>query len=274
MPMISTALQAGTILLREGLEALLIITALAVFLKRTGSEQHGAALAWGAGSAILASLGAAILFELYLGGGHDDRLEALIMVIAAGLMLYMSGWLFLKQNPRAWQADVQAAAQRALGRGTVLSLAGIAFLAVFREGAETILFLHALARTGAGWDAGMALGLASASLLLVLIFVAIRTYAVKLPLRALFLTTSAFLFVMALRFIGGAISEMQEMQLLSFTPLDGPAWSTHYLGDLTQEGLIAQGVIALLAMLCTGLGYWRKADGLAPERGGAERVAM
>ena len=59
------------------------------------------------------------------------------MLLASMLMLYMSGWLFLRQNPAAWNATLRRSAERAISSGTSLSLASIAFLAVFREGGET-----------------------------------------------------------------------------------------------------------------------------------------
>src|SRR4051812_44061737 len=141
----AAALQSGSILLREGLEAMLVIAALAAFLRRIGALRQVKELYLGAIAAVVASIGAAFVFEIYFNGAHDDRLEAAVMIIASGLMLYMSGWLFLRQDARSWQAHVQRSAEQAISRGTVLSIALIAFFAVFREGAETLLFLHALA---------------------------------------------------------------------------------------------------------------------------------
>ena len=105
---VSAALQSGLILLREGLEALLVIAALAAFLKRAGVPEKVKPLYLGAGLAILASFGAAVVFELFFGGEHNDFMEAGVMVIAAALMLYMSGWLFLRQDPKAWMASCAA----------------------------------------------------------------------------------------------------------------------------------------------------------------------
>jgi len=219
MSLLSDALQSGSILLREGLEALLVISALSAFLQRAGQGEKIRTLNLGAGLAILASFGMAAIFQAFYGGEHDDRIEAGVMLLAAGLMFYMSGWLFLKQDPRRWQADLRAAADKALESTTSLSLAAVAFLAVFREGGETVLFLHALAKTSGGWNTGLVLGLVAASVILAVLYVAIRTFAMRLPLRPVFLVTSAFLFVMALRFLGGAIKELQEMQILGNTPL-------------------------------------------------------
>src|SRR6266508_873612 len=106
----SAALQSGSILLREGLEAMLIIAALAAIVRRAGAIHQLKELYAGALLAVLASLAAAIVFEMYLNGVHDDRLEAAVMIVASGLMLYMSGWLLVRKDPRAWQAEMRHSA--------------------------------------------------------------------------------------------------------------------------------------------------------------------
>jgi high-affinity iron transporter len=251
MNALSEALQSGTILLREGLEALLVIAALAAFLKRAGFPEKVRSLYAGAGLAILASFGAAVVFELFFEGEHNDFIEAGVMVVAAVLMLYMSGWLYLKQDPKAWMSDLKRSAQRALDSGTTISLAVIAFLAVFREGGETILFLHALAKTSGGWTFGLIAGLVVAAALLVAIFYAIEKLAVMLPLRPVFLVTSAFLFLMGLRFIGGAIQELQEQTVVSYTAAPVPHWLEQLGVNPTWEAIGTQLVIAVIAVAST-----------------------
>jgi high-affinity iron transporter len=251
MNALSEALQSGTILLREGLEALLVIAALAAFLNRAGFPEKVRSLYVGAGLAILASLGAAVVFELFFEGEHNDFVEAGVMVVAAVLMLYMSGWLYLKQDPKAWMSDLKRSAQRALDSGTTISLAAIAFLAVFREGGETILFLHALAKTSGGWTFGLIAGLVVAAACLVAIFYVIEKLAVMLPLRPVFLVTSAFLFLMGLRFIGGAIQELQEQTVVSYTAAPVPHWLEQLGVNPTWEAIGTQLVIAVIAVAST-----------------------
>ena len=259
MPITSLAVQSGAILLREGLEALLIISALAAFLERSGSPEKIRLLNIGGALAILASFGAALVFEMYYGGEHDDRLEAIVMIIAAGMMFYISGWLFLKQDPRRWQEEIRRAADRALSGTAGVSLGLIAFLAVFREGGETVLFLHALARTSGGWSFGLVLGLLVASVLLVVLYVAIRKFALRLPLRPLFLITSGFLFVMALRFVGGAIKELQEMLLVGNTPLEGWNFLSAWGFNDSIEANVIMLVIALSAVAGIAFAAFRRA---------------
>jgi high-affinity iron transporter len=248
---VSAALQSGLILLREGLEALLVIAALAAFLKRAGVPEKVKPLYLGAGLAILASFGAAVVFELFFGGEHNDFMEAGVMVIAAALMLYMSGWLFLRQDPKAWMSELRSHAERALDSGTAISLSLIAFLAVFREGGETIVMLHAAATQSGGWSAGLVSGLVVATICLAVIYYVMQKSAGLLPLRPVFLVTSAFLFIMALRFIGGAIQELQERTVVPYTAAPVPHWLEQLGVNPTWEAIGTQIVIAVIAIVST-----------------------
>lgn len=244
----STFVQAFTILFREGLEALLIISALVAFLRRSGAGDRVTPVYLGAAVAALASIATAWVFETYYDGNHNDLLEAVVMLAAAALMFYMSGWLFVRQDPKAWQADLNRLAARALGAGTILSLAGIAFLAVFREGAETILFLHALAKSANGFDASLLGGLGVAALALAAMFVAMQWLALRLPLRPIFLLTSAFLFVMGLKLVGDAFQELQEQTLISVHNDGVPNFVTAIGFNGSWEALGTQGVLVLIAL--------------------------
>jgi len=243
----SISLQSGSILLREGLEAMLIITALAAALRRGGVETGLRPLYLGAGLAVLASIAAGVVFQLYFDGNHNDLIEAGVMIVAAALMLYMSGWLFLRQDPRAWKAGIERSARRAVSSGTAVSMGMVAFLAVFREGAETVLFLHALAQTSGGWTLALLTGLAGAAVLLAALYAAMQWLALRLPLRPLFLVTSAFLFLMGMRFIGGAVQELQEQTILPVDSAAVPDWFIALGFNPTWEAILAQAAIALLA---------------------------
>lgn len=246
---IGLALQSGAILLREGLEAILIVTALAGALRRGGAFVALNALYIGSVLAVIASILAAFIFEFYFDGSHNDFLEAVVMILASGLMIYMSGWLFLRQDPRAWKKDIDQAAQKALDSGTQWSLGMIAFLAVFREGAETVLFLQALANSHSGWNPSLVAGLLAAFAALGAIYWAMQLLALRIPLRPLFMVTSAFLFLMGLRFIGGAIQELQEQTLVPVDVANVPDWAINLGLNPSWEAIGAQLVIALIAVV-------------------------
>ena len=222
--MSSAFIQAAVILLREGLEAMLVIAALAGYLTKAGAAHRIQALYGGALAAVGASIIAAWLFAVLNSGEHSDVLEGIIILVAAALMLYVSGWLMVKQDPRGWQEYLAHKADHALSQDTVWAVGALAFLAVFREGAETVLFINALAKTEGGWSAGLFAGLAAATAGLVVLFYFINLIARKLPLRPLFIITSAFLFAMAIKFIGEAVQEFQEQAIITVTEVKGSAF--------------------------------------------------
>lgn len=248
MNTLSVALQSGSILLREGLEALLVIAALAAFLNRVGVPEKVRSLYVGGGLAILASIGAAAVFEMFFEGNHNDYVEAAVLAIAAILMLYMSGWMYLRQDPRTWIKELRGHAERALNSGAAFSLGAIAFLAVFREGGETVLFLHALAASSGGWGIGLIAGLVGAALGLAAIYYAMQRLTMMLPLRPVFLVTSAFLFIMGLRFVGAALQELQERTVVSYTPAALPDWLVSLGFNPSWEAIGAQFAIAAIAV--------------------------
>ena len=216
--------ESSTVLLREGLEAILVIAALAAYLVRAGAGHRLSALYGGAGLAIIASAVMAWLFEQFNNGMHNDVMEGVVILFAAVLMFYVSGWLFLKQDPRAWQSYLKQHTDKVVEGGTLYAVAALAFLAVFREGAETALFLHTVAKSNGGWGGGVLAGMLAASLGLVVIFYVVAKTTRRLPLRPVFLFTSAFLFLMGLKFVGEAMQEFQEQAMVGLHPV--PAGNT------------------------------------------------
>jgi high-affinity iron transporter len=248
-----------------------VIAALAGYLTRAGAGHRIWALYGGALAAIGASLIAAWLFAVLNSGEHSDIMEGIIILFAAGLMLYVSGWLMVKQDPRGWQDYLAHKADSALAQDTVWAVAALAFLAVFREGAETVLFVNALADTEGGWSAGLFAGLGAATLGLIVLFYFINMIAQRIPLRPLFIITSAFLFAMAIKFIGEAVQEFQEQSVLPFTELKGLTW----LGDIglnpTVEALSAQLLVIVFALATYSV--FQRNSRLAREDKAATRVA-
>jgi high-affinity iron transporter len=248
--MSSAFIQAAVILLREGLEAMLVIAALAGYLTKAGAGHRVKALYAGALGAVGTSIIAAWLFAVLNSGEHSDVLEGIIILVAAGLMLYVSGWLMVKQDPRGWQDYLAHKANDALAQDTVWAVAALAFLAVFREGAETVLFINALATTEGGWSAGLFAGLGAATLGLVVLFYFINLIAQRIPLRPLFIITSAFLFAMSIKFIGEGVQEFQEQSMLPFSELKSAAWLSAIGLNPTVEALSAQ-LLVIMAALAT-----------------------
>ncbi|HYZ33991.1 MAG TPA: FTR1 family protein, partial [Crenalkalicoccus sp.] len=242
---LALASQSALILLREGLEAILVLAALGAVLRRAAPERV-VALHGGAGFGLLASILAAGGYIAWHGGDHDDVVEGITCLAAAACMLWTGGWLWLRADPRAWTASLKRQAEQALAsRRVALAIGAIGFLAVFREGAETALFLAALGQDGG--MAGLLVGLAVGAVGLAVLWRVVTRAVVRLPLRPLFLATSVFLLLMAVKLVGAAITEFQQQLLVGFTPNGLPEGIAEFGPSATWEGLVAQ--LAVLAMV-------------------------
>ncbi|MBI4212996.1 MAG: FTR1 family protein, partial [Chloroflexi bacterium] len=241
-----SAFDAGITLLREGLEALLVITGLLAFVKRTASRTAQTWIWGGAGLGVAASLAIAVVLQVALAqvstGTSRELLEGITGLFAAAMLVYVSYWLHSKAGQNAWQRYVGQKAMTALARNSMLSLALIAFLAVFREGGETALFLIGMAPSIALSD--LLLGLGAAAALLAVIGVALVGFGMKIPIRPFFLGTSLLLYYLAFKFVGASIHALQVASVASATPAPIPPFELVGLYP-TWETTLPQ--IALLA---------------------------
>jgi high-affinity iron transporter len=240
----STFTQSASIILREGLEAVLVLAALVAYLRKSGADTKLWALYAGAGAGIVASIAVAIGVELFFEGHQNPLVEGIIFLVAAALMIYVSGWLFVRQDPRAWQSYLKTHAEQALqANNQLLAVALLAGFSVLREGAESILFVHTLAITE-GWSLSLFAGLALAFIVMVGVFMIMQLVSIRLPLRPMFIGTSALLLIMALKFIGSGLMELQENHLLPDTDIASlPSWWEAAGLNPTWEALLIQGLV-------------------------------
>ncbi|MFQ5549976.1 MAG: FTR1 family protein [Gemmatimonadales bacterium] len=212
------------ILLREGLEAILIVAALTAFLVRSGHDDRKRDIGVGIVAAIVASVATATVFATVLRGAVESQemVEGITMLIGAAVLFWVSYWLVSKVEMRKWQQFVHVQMARALSSGSRFALAFVAFLAVYREGFETVLFYAALFASTDGSApaaAGITSGIVVAFGLLVVVYVVIQRYGLKIPLKQFFGVTSALLYVMAFSFAGQGIAELQESGYVAATPV-------------------------------------------------------
>ena len=239
------------ILLREGSEAMLVVGALAAYLRRAGGADRVWVLYAGAGIAVPLSLltGWALTGVLQAAGTSRAVIEGVTMLFAAAVLFYVSFWLFSKSEAKRWQAWIAGQIDSALSQGSLLTLGGAACLAVYREGAETILFYHALAAGSAGQGAAIAAGIGAATGLLLAAYLTLRQLALRLPYRLFFGATAALLYGLAVVFMGQGIIELQASGNLGSLPLPG-APHVSWLGiSPTAQGLAAQATMLALPAL-------------------------
>jgi high-affinity iron transporter len=270
LPSSSVFAQSFIILVREGLEAILVIGALMAFLVKSGNSHRRRDLHLGVGAAVVMSLITAAALEtvFVLSPSHQEGLEGGVMLIATATLFYVSYWLLSKLEVSAWNRFVRGKMEAALTRGSALALASVAFLAVYREGFETVLFFQALAASGGsgvGVWAPLGAGIGAGGAVLAVVYVAINRFGVRLPLKPLFGVTGTLLYYMAFVFAGKGIAELQEAGAMSLTPV---AWAPRVpvMGIYpTAESLVAQLVLVLLALLAAG---WVVGRGVRGQRSG------
>ena len=256
-----------TIILREGLEALLIVAAVIAYIHKSG---HGDkqkvinnSVCWALGASVITAL----LFQWLLTNAAAGReiLEGVTMLIATVMLFGMSYWLLSKVEAQHWKAYLQKKIGTSLSQGSLIGLWLTSFLAVYREGAETVLFYFALAA-----DAKTALdygylfgGLAVGIVILAVVYLIMRYSVVRLPLKPFFIFTGIFMYLMAFIFAGKGVAELIEGK--AFTPTligDGtlfPKWMGDWLGIMPyRETLLPQLVLLAAALFALWVLFWRK----------------
>jgi len=239
------------LMLREGFEAILVVGAIMAVLLKAGASHRRATVRWGVAAAIAASLATAALMEwaLRVTPAQREALEGGIMLLAAATLFYVSYWLVSKVEIAAWTRFVKSHIQKAVESGSGIALAGVAFLAVYREGFETILFYKALYVTGGpGSAAPVTTGIVAGLAVLVAVYVGIEKFGLKIPMRPFFAVTGATLAYMAFVFAGNGVKELQEGGYIGTTIVPGGP-RNEFLGVYpTVETLAVQAAI-LFAIL-------------------------
>ena len=256
-----------TIILREGLEALLIVAAVIAYIHKSGHGDKQKVINNSVWWALGASVITALLFQWLLTNAAAGReiLEGVTMLIATVMLFGMSYWLLSKVEAQHWKAYLQKKIGTSLSQGSLIGLWLTSFLAVYREGAETVLFYFALAA-----DAKTALdygylfgGLAVGIVILAVVYLIMRYSVVRLPLKPFFIFTGIFMYLMAFIFAGKGVAELIEGK--AFTPTligDGtlfPKWMGDWLGIMPYwETLLPQLVLLAAALFALWVLFGRK----------------
>lgn len=250
---------ALTILLREGLEALLIVVAMIAFLKKADRADvlpyvHGG---W------VAALGAGVLtwatatFFITISGAQRELTEGFGGLFAAAVLLSVGIWMHGKSQADAWQRYIKERLSKALSRGSAWFLFLLAFVVVYREVFETILFFAAL------WSketAGAVLaGAGTAVVALIAIAWTMLRYSTRLPISKFFAASAALVGILALVLAGKGLAALQEAGIVPATQVAGlpklellgfyPTWQTIFVQ------------LVVIAILAAGYFYNRRANG-------------
>lgn len=242
-----TFLQSLLIILREGFEAILVVGAVVAFLIKTGNRERLRSIWTGVALGLAASVAMAVILQTFFSRLPASReiIEGVTMLIAVGVLFSVSYWLISKVEAAKWQKFIREKVNTALDHGGGKALALVAFLAVFREGAETALFYQALFSEG---DVAIPLflGMFAGFAILAVVFTLFYRFGVKIPMRPFFAITSLLLYYMAFVFLGKGIRELQEGNAVPITVLSGYP-SVPSMGIFpSMETLVAQGILLLL----------------------------
>ncbi|MEG8219349.1 cytochrome c/FTR1 family iron permease [Sphingobium psychrophilum] len=245
----STFLGAFTILLREGLEALLIVVAMIAFLRKAERPEvlpyvHGGwigalaagGLTWGIAT-----------YAIGISGASRELTEGFGSLFAAVVLLSVGIWMHGKAQADQWQRYIREKMSRALSRQSAWFLFGLAFIVVYREVFETILFYAALWTQGNGGT--MLAGAGSAVLLLGLIAWAMLRYSRDLPIAKFFAYSAWLMAILTIVLAGKGVSALQEAGIIDIAPLGGGI-RVSMLGIFpTLQSMGAQ-LLMLIAVLC------------------------
>ena len=248
---VNVFLLALLILLREGLEALLVVAAIYSVAVKTEqpalkrSVHYGwlAALALGAVTWVVAS------FVINISGASRELTEGYTALIAAAILFYMGFWMHSKTSAVKWQQFIGQKISKAMSSGAYLGLSLVVFLAVYREVFETILFYQSLwLQGGAAHQLSFVSGIAVALLALAALGVGLFKFALKLPLKVFFGSTALLMIALAVIMTGKGVAALQEAGMLSLHHMAAPTVS--WLGIYpTAQGLMAQAMVLILAAI-------------------------
>jgi high-affinity iron transporter len=259
--------QSFLIILREGFEAILVIGAVVAFLIKTGNRERLHSIWMGIGLGLVASALMAVILQTVFAHLPMSReiIEGVTMLAAVAVLFSVSYWLISKVEAAKWQKFIREKVSTALDHGGGKALAVVAFLAVFREGAETALFYQALFSEGSG-TLPLILGIVAGGVALAVIFTLFYRFGVRIPMRSFFTITSVLLYYLAFVFIGKGIRELQEGNVIGITVLRG--WpSVPSMGIFpSMETLVAQGVLLALFLFMIVKTFLPSSSDLATSR--------
>ena len=245
--------QAFLIMFREGLEAVLLLSALLGYLEATKNTQYRKHIIGGVGLAVVASVLTffavdAVFAVLPFG---REVLEAIVALVAVALLFYVSFWLIARLEQRRWMEFLRAKVWTAVSVGSATSLMLIGFTSVYREGFETALFFQALNSFGKGLGGYVAAGALTGVVALAIVAFLIFKMGRKLPIRVFMSVAVVLIMATSVAFLGNAIRALQEADKIGFTALSGWPRLSIFLAQgtgyyPTAQGVIAQGTLTLV----------------------------
>lgn len=246
-------LYALTIILREGFEALIIVAAVISLLVKSGNSKHLNIVYSALGVAVVLSIATAYglnhIFGSENAGQTREVMEGAVMLIAVVLLFYVGFWLLSNANSKKWSAYIQGQISNSLSSGDSKMLWWTVFLAVYREGAETVLFYLTLlfdANKNPAATSMVAAGFVAGLIALIVIYIIIKKFSLKIAIKPFFIATSIIIFYMSVVFAGKGVMELVEGKVFVPTVIKGLPTIT-WIGFYPYvESLVPQAVMIVL----------------------------
>lgn len=248
------------ILLREGFEAILIIGAIVAFLIKTKRQDQLTLVRSSVSVALVASLFTAFALQLLfkVSAAQQELIEGLTMIVASIVLFTVGHWLIAQAESQRWSKYIKDNIKDSLSQGSRRALWLTCFLAVYREGAETVLFYQALWSSAARQSTAIYSGFAAAAILLILIFFAFKRGALRIPMKPFFRITSTLLYFLGFVFAGRAAIELQAGGYLLVNEIKGFP-TIDFLGIYpTWESVVLQSAFLLALLLSCAWILFRK----------------
>ncbi|MCE4979366.1 FTR1 family protein [Mammaliicoccus sciuri] len=205
---------AALILLREGVEALLIIMALLTVTRKSEQTKASKWIVTGSVIGIVLSIALAFIFKAIFEnlGSTRELTEGLVGIGSVILMIIVGIWLHSKSSLNSWQNFINKNMDKAMSTGSIVTFGLVAFLSVFREGAETIIFYLGIVGKISTWS--LILGIIVASVILALIAIFFNQITKWIPIHRLFFIMSLFIFILAFKILGVSIHTLQILNIV------------------------------------------------------------
>ena len=238
-------INSALIILREGLEATLILAAILAMLKVMDARAaiRYIHLGWILALVMGGLTWLATQTILTLSGQHRESMEGFISIFAAVALFYVGYWLHTRSEAKRWQAFIQDKVKNSLSSKSIFGLMGISFFAVYREAFEVVLFYQALWLQNENSHQAVLWGFVAGLATLVAATFGILKLGLKVPLKYFFGATGTLLYIVAFVFAGNGIKELQAAGWVPTTPLNFPLQAPLLGIHPTIESLAAQGIM-------------------------------
>ncbi len=238
-----TVLSSAAIIIREGLEAVLVIGAVLGYMRATKSPRKFSAWVY---AGVVAAIGLSLLTWwaanriITITTANRELIEGFASLLAVAVLFFVTNWLFHKTYVVDWVNFVREKVGAAMTNGSALTLAGLGFTVVFREGFETVLFYQAMLFDAAPLPA--LIGFLAGTAVILIIAVLILRMSRRLPLKPFFTATTAIMLLLAFNFTGAGVRALQEAGVIGATLL-----------SVVPENLVLSEVLGLYPTLETVL---------------------